>query len=123
MAKKYAILHVDDDQMVREVVGEALELAGFSVRQESDVLDGIQSAIKDRPDVVLLDLHMPGADGFEACLAFRNVPELSKLPIIMLTGMSDPEHREKAFACGVTDFLSKPFDTAQLIVAIKKHLR
>ena len=123
MARKSAILHVDDDQIVREVIGAALETAGFAVRQEADVLDAIQSAIKDPPDLILLDLHMPGADGYEACLAFRNVEGLAKVPIIMLTAMSDEEHRQKAFACGVADFLAKPFDTAQLLAAIKKHLR
>ncbi len=122
MPKKPVILHVDDDYAVRELVAEALGCAGMTVRQESEVLDAIRSALRERPDVVLLDLHIPGADGYEACVAFRNVPELADIPIVMLTGMHDEEHRKKAFACGVTDFLAKPFDTAKLVAAIKKQL-
>src|SRR5437764_873960 len=122
MPRKPVILHVDDDSLVRELVVDTLAGAGMEVRNAGDVLAGIQLALKERPDLILLDIHMPGADGYEACLAFRAVDELSAIPIIMLTGMKGPEHSDKALSYGAAEYIAKPFKPARLVSAIKKRL-
>jgi two-component system chemotaxis response regulator CheY len=122
MPRKPLILHVDDDQAMRDFVEETLTKAGMDMREAGEVLEGIQLALAQPPDLILLDLHMPTSDGYEACLAFRAVPDLRGIPIIMLTGMHDKDHMEKASSCGVAEYITKPFEAARLISAVRKWL-
>ena len=117
------ILHIDDESDIREVVAEALEKAGMAVRAAGEITEGIRLALERKPDLILLDLHMEKGDGFEACIALRALPELAEVPIVMLTGMRDPEHVAKARSCGVTDYVMKPFEMAVLVLKIKKYLK
>ncbi len=117
------ILHVDDEKEIRDVVADTLTPAGFRVVGVERLVDGIQQALAQRPDLILLDLHMPEGDGFEACVALRAVPELAGVPILMLTGMRDPEHVQKAARLGALELLHKPFEPKQLVAAIRKRLK
>jgi diguanylate cyclase (GGDEF)-like protein len=103
-------LVVDDDPVSRAFADEALSAMGFvsteadSGAQALDVVDGLA------PHLVLLDLRMPGMDGFETCARLREKPEFGAVPIIVATGMTDAATIERAFEAGATDFIKKPID-------------
>lgn len=120
--RKPVILHIDDDPIVREIIGEALGKAGMDMRDAGGILDGIQSALQDAPDLILLDLHMPDGDGYEACQAFRAIEKLSSIPIVLLTGMHGGEHSKKTRACEASEVVKKPCDSAHLVSIIRKWL-
>ena len=102
------VLVVDDDPSMRYLVGEALEGAGFSVREASDGTSALEIFLAARPDLVLLDVMMPGLDGFATCTELRKLPGGSDLPIMMMTGSEDIEAIHRAFEVGATDFITKP---------------
>src|SRR5574337_43064 len=108
------ILIIDDDALTRTLAGEALREAGFNVVEAESGEAGLAAFEAQRPDLVLLDVVMPGLDGFEVCRRLRAHPRLGHVPIIMLTGLEDTESIEKAYDSGATDFISKPINWALL---------
>jgi len=116
------ILHIDDEKEVRDIVAETLQPAGMRVVGVERLVDGIQQALSRRPDLILLDLHMPEGDGFECCAVLRALPQLENVPVIMLTGMRDAAHKEKATRFGAMEVLNKPFEPKQLVAAIRRNL-
>lgn len=113
------VLHIDDDQAVRAVIGDMLRDAGFQPLSAERLVDGIQLALAEKPSLIVVDLHMPDGDGFEACAALKAVPELASVPILMVTAVRDPEHVAHARACGAADVLHKPFTAPALIAAVR----
>ncbi len=101
-------LLIDDDIVTRAVIADALEELGMQVREAGDGTDGLRQFAAEPPDVVLLDVTMPGMNGFEVCRAMRADPHGAHLPILMLTGLDDELSVEEAFAAGATDFAVKP---------------
>lgn len=120
MSEPPLILHIDDEQAIRDIVADTLQPAGFRVVGVERLVDGIQKALISKPDLILLDLNMPEGDGFEACAALRALPELSNVPVVMLTGMRDPDHRKKAQRLGAMEILNKPFEPKELVAAIRR---
>lgn len=118
------ILAVDDDKITRMTIKKVLEKKGYNV---SDVESGEQAVEyckkEGLPDIVLLDLMMPGMDGFETCIKLRELENSNLLPVIMLTGMDDVESIEQSFQAGSTDFISKPLNWPILIQRVKYALR
>jgi diguanylate cyclase (GGDEF)-like protein/PAS domain S-box-containing protein len=102
------LLVVDDDLIIRAMSRAVLEKAGYTVY---DCVDG-ESAIKEfifrKPDIVLLDVIMPGKSGFEVCAEIRSLPDGIDIPIVMMTGLDDTESLLTAFRQGATDFITKP---------------
>jgi two-component system KDP operon response regulator KdpE len=109
------ILLIDDDESLLNLLGKYLEKAGYGVLQASSGLDGVQTLFEGRPDLVVLDLMMPGMDGWETC---RRIREVSDLPIIMLTAQGDEPSKLKGFQLGVDDYVTKPFSFAELTARI-----
>jgi DNA-binding response OmpR family regulator len=101
-------LIIDDDIVTRAVIADALEELGMQVREAGDGADGLRQFAAESPDVVLLDVTMPGMNGFEVCRAMRADPHGAHLPILMLTGLDDELSVDEAFAAGATDFATKP---------------
>lgn len=122
MAETPLILHIDDEKEVRDIVAETLQPAGMKVVGVERLVDGIQQALSRRPDLILLDLHMPEGDGFECCAVLRALPQLENVPVVMLTGMRDAAHKEKAARFGAMEVLNKPFEPKQLVAAIRRNL-
>ena len=116
--RKPVILHIDDDADVREVTRDLLSNAGMDVRVARNVAEGIQSALEITPDLLLLDLHMPDGDGFEACVAFRALGPLQNVPIILLSSMAE----EGVSAPCLTAPPPTASSFATLIATIKKSL-
>jgi len=102
------VLIVDDDAQTRLLVTETLEPEGFGIEEAASGHAGLETFQRVRPDLVLLDVTMPGMSGFECCERMRRLPGGERVPIVVLTGHDDDESITRAFAVGATDFVSKP---------------
>ena len=114
------ILVVDDDKSIRELLSEYLAKAGFSIISAED---GIEMTLKlkdNQPDLIILDVMMPGDDGFTLCQRIR---QTSNVPIIMLTANSDEVDRVLGLEIGADDYIAKPFSPRELLARIKALLR
>jgi signal transduction histidine kinase len=107
-SKKPVVLVVEDERTQRMILRAALERDGFEVEESVDGLDGLQAFDRIRPDIVLMDVRMPGMDGFAACAALRRRPDAERVPILMLTILNDLESINRAYEAGATDFITKP---------------
>ena len=101
-------LVVDDDAMMRMLVRESLEAGGFRVEEAEDGQAGLALVTELLPAVVLLDVVMPGMDGFATCLALRRLPAGARVPVLMMTGLDDTASVNRAYESGATDFVTKP---------------
>ena len=117
------ILVVDDDGMACRLAGDNLEAAGFSVVTASDGAEALELFPRVRPDLVLMDIHMPHVDGIEACRRLRRQPLGHDLPVIMVTGEEDVEGIHAAFEAGASDFEVKPVDWTLLGYRLRYLLR
>lgn len=116
------ILVVDDSPDALGMINQALEHAGMTALVALDGKQAMTVALKMKPDVILLDALMPGMDGFETCLQLKALPELTNVPIIFMTGLSDTESIVKGFNAGGVDFLTKPVNPIELIARMRVHL-
>lgn len=121
-ARPTALL-VDDDPMFLRVHGEALRASGFAVRECRNGTEGLREAQHYQPEIILLDAVMPEPDGFEVCRRLREMPSMADVPIIMLTGLNDPDSVERAFDTGATGFASKPVNLPLLVNHMRFVLR
>jgi PAS domain S-box-containing protein len=117
------ILIVDDDAVVRYTAKEAVEGAGFTVVEAVDGGAALAAFVEARPAVVMLDIVMPGMDGFAVCAAIRRTPQGAHTPIVMMTGLDDSESIDQAFEAGATTFITKPLNLAVLIHRLRYILR
>lgn len=117
------LLVVDDDPNVLNLLCATLRADSYDVVTAADGDEAIVLAREHVPDVVLLDVMMPGVDGFEVCRRLRGCPELGEVSIYLLTALSDRSNRLKGFEAGADDFLSKPFDRLELKLRLKTEGR
>ena len=116
-------LVVDDEPSLRLFMGAALKKSGFNVIEADHGQTALDLFASDKPDLILLDLVMPGMDGFETCTAVRRLPGGRYTPILMVTGSDDDASIEKAFEAGASDFVSKPINWTMLGHKAKYLLR
>jgi DNA-binding response OmpR family regulator len=114
------VLAVDDDRDLLELIGFALTQAGFLVVKAADGPSAVRVFDAEAPDLVVLDINMPGASGFQVCEAIR---ARSNVPVMMLTVRSEEEDLVKALELGADDYLTKPFSPKTLLARIKALLR
>ena len=113
------ILIVDDEPVNVDLLRRLLERAGFSrIESTNDSRQALDLYVKFRPDLILLDLHMPHRDGLEVMDELNQIAEASYLPILMLTGDDTPEAKREALSRGAKDFLNKPFHTDEVLLRI-----
>jgi diguanylate cyclase (GGDEF)-like protein/PAS domain S-box-containing protein len=117
------ILVVDDDDTVRLLVREALELNGFSVVEARNGALGLAAFTAHAPEMVIMDVKMPEMDGFAACAALRRMPGGGTVPVLILTAFEDIESVNRAFDAGATDFASKPINLVLLAHRVRYMLR
>ncbi len=117
------ILIVDDEAFMRLVLRDALEEAGYAVSEAAGGEAALAAFQGQCPDAVLLDIHMPGMDGFEVCRAIRQTPLGQYLPILMVTGSADGEVIHRTFEAGATDFIAKPVNGVVLGYRVRYMLR
>ncbi|PWC34783.1 regulator [Azospirillum sp. TSO35-2] len=117
------ILVVDDTAFNRTLIGAFLDEAGFrAVSFAADGQEALDRVAAALPDLLILDIMMPGMDGFEVCRRLRAMPEAADLPILVQTALSSGEDRNRAFAAGTTDLVSKPLDRTELLARVRIHL-
>ncbi len=121
MGKK--ILVVDDEKDYQKLVKLTLEQAGFSVTTASDGEEALVKLEKEPPALMILDLNMPRMDGYEVCRRVRSDSRLRALPIIMLTVRRKPREQVKGLELGADDYMTKPFDSQELLARIEAVLR
>ena len=125
MAAAGTVLVIDDQPQSLEAMRDALYPLGYEVWQALDGETGFLLARERQPDVILLDVMMPGIDGYEVCRRLKADEETRLLPVVFLTGLDSREARLRGLEVGATDFLSKPFDLVELEVRVRNlvHFR
>ncbi|MFA6029033.1 MAG: response regulator [Elusimicrobiota bacterium] len=114
------ILIIEDDFALAESLQALLKSKGYEVSFAPDGLQGLEMARKGRPDLILLDVLIPRVNGYEVCRQLRTEPKTKEIRIVMVTGLGTMRDVEKAFACGATDYIIKPFNTDRLLKKIEK---
>ena len=117
------ILIVEDEANIRQLVRYNLEKEGFQVMEAADGLQGLRTAQREKPDLVLLDLMLPGMDGLEVCRTLKGAPVTAALPIIMLTAKGEEVDKIIGLELGADDYMTKPFSPRELTARIKAVLR
>lgn len=121
---KQKILVIDDDPEVREIIGFLLERDGYDVETVEDADEGAKKINKSSPDLIILDLKLPGISGKELCAILKGKTETKHIPIIMVSGeYIHPADKVTGFDLGADDYLTKPFDPAELQARVRAILR
>ncbi|KKQ65417.1 MAG: hypothetical protein A3F95_02875 [Candidatus Nealsonbacteria bacterium RIFCSPLOWO2_12_FULL_39_31] len=122
MAKK--ILIIEDDKFLRRVISRKLSGEGYEIIEALDGEKGLKSAQEDRPDLILLDLILPGIDGFEALARIKKDPAIANIPVIILSNLGQKEDIDKGMKMGATDYLIKAhFTPGEITARIEKILK
>ncbi|MDP1629009.1 MAG: response regulator, partial [bacterium] len=117
------IFLVEDDQFLGGLMSNKLEKEGFSVVRVLDGEEAVKKIFEDRPDLVLLDIILPGMDGFEVLKRLREDPQTAKIPVIMLTNLGAKEDIERGFKLGAQDYMVKAhFTPGEIVAKIKSVL-
>jgi signal transduction histidine kinase len=117
------ILIVDDTPTNLDVISEALSDAGFTVAIATSGERALQQLERRIPDLILLDVMMPGIDGFETCQKIKANPRTSNVPIIFMTALTDVESKVQGFGLGAVDYVTKPFQEQEVLARVKTHLQ
>jgi len=120
---KPVILIVDDTLTGRRAIASVLPEQEYDLSLASNGAEALSLATKLKPDVILLDVMMPGLSGYEVCRQIRSTPVLSDIPILMITSLTERDERLKGIASGAADFISKPFDALELSTRIRNITR
>jgi len=119
---KGTVLCVDDDPVMLHLLASTLQKKGFHPVTAHDGMAGIEAARRDRPILILLDIEMPGLDGFEVCRRLRADAQTNGIPVIILTSSADPHLNVQAFKAGADLALTKPFDAERLMATLQAAL-
>ena len=117
------ILIVDDVKTNLLILRTILEKEGFHVLEADNGIYARESALANVPDLILLDIMMPGEDGFETCSKLKAESATSGIPVLFITALSDIDKKLKGFELGAVDYITKPFEAAEVLVRTKLHLR
>ncbi|MEM1280836.1 MAG: response regulator [Cyanobacteria bacterium P01_H01_bin.152] len=120
---QYRILAIDDTPANLEVLSEILTHQGYSVATAISGERAIKRLENNLPDLILLDVQMPGMNGFDTCQQIKNNSRTASIPIIFITALSDSESIAKGLSLGAVDYIGKPFQEAELIARVKTHLQ
>lgn len=114
------VLIVDDEANIREVLGQYLALEGFAVLEAADGAEALRLVERVPPDLIVLDLMLPGIDGVEVC---RRIRAASALPIVMLTARTDEADKVEGFRAGTDDYVTKPFSPREVVLRVQAIMR
>lgn len=117
---KLQVLIIDDEPGMIDFIRLGLEYEGYGVIYAEDGLNGLRMALQERPDLIILDLMLPGLNGFEVCRRLRQVLDT---PVIMLTARDEPDDRVQGLDLGADDYLTKPFQFKELAARLRALLR
>jgi len=116
------VLVIDDNRVAQTIASHALGRQSFEVQCAGDGLEALEAAKKSHFDIILIDLQMPGWDGFETARRIRELPAYRETPIIAVTANCSDENRARCASCGMQDFLAKPIRTRDLVQIVEKYL-
>ena len=116
------ILVVEDHDDNRRIVRDLLSANGYEVIEAHTGLEGVSVAQKHRPDLILMDIQLPGIDGYEATHRIKSIPDLKAIPIVAVTSYALSGDDKKAFAAGCDDYVTKPFSPRVLLKKVNSFL-
>lgn len=119
MTTQVDVLAIDDDKFIQKLISKTLQSEMMSVRVADDGESGIKEALNKQPDIILLDVEMPGINGYEVCDRLRNTDSTKDIPIVFLSSHSSLRERMQGYEVGADDYLVKPFETEHLIARIR----
>lgn len=117
------ILVIEDEKNIRETIQEILELNSFTVSTAENGLVGVAKALQFKPDLIICDVMMPEMDGFETLRNIRSISDVSNIPFIFLTAKTERRDFREGMNLGADDFLSKPFNTKELLKVIDLRIK
>ena len=117
------ILVVDDEEYILELISFNLTNNGYTVLTANNGIDAVKIAIEEKPNLILLDLMIPGKDGYDVCKEVRSNIEIKNIPIIMLTAKSEEIDKILGLELGADDYITKPFSVRELLARVKAVLR
>jgi two-component system cell cycle response regulator DivK len=116
------ILVIEDTEDNRLILGDLLKSAGYELIDAADGLEGVAAAEREKPDLILMDIQLPGIDGYEATRRIRAIPELAKVPIIAVTSYALSGDEAKTREAGCDGYVAKPYSPRQLLAKIREFL-
>ncbi|MCP4249746.1 MAG: response regulator [bacterium] len=123
MGTQARLLVVDDISANRLILQRSLEQAGYDVLLAADGFEAVDSALENRPNLILLDIKMPGRDGLEVCTLLKSQKVTADIPVIFVTAVSETDQVLKAFAAGGCDYVTRPFRLEEVLARVSAHLR
>lgn len=121
--KNASVLIVDDDEYNLIVLGEILKRNGFKISSVTNGVSALKVSEEEKPDLVLLDIMMPGIDGYEVCRRLKDNRNLADIPVIFISSLTDSRDIVKALTCGGVDYITKPFNAEEVIARVQTHLK
>lgn len=119
----HRILIIEDEQDIADLVGFNLQRAGYEVLKAHDGISGTEIALRERPNLIVLDLMLPGRDGLSVFRELRRDPRGANIPVIMLTARAQTEDRIQGLQTGADDYLTKPFSPKELVLRVQAILK
>lgn len=120
MGKK--ILIIEDDRSTARLTEYTLQQEGYEVIVVGDGFEGLRLALAEHVDLVVLDIMLPGLDGYELCYRLRQRPETTDVPVLMISAKARPEDKEIGLKVGADDYLTKPVDPSEILAKVKALL-
>ena len=116
------VLVVDDDAVIVRLLEVNFRLSGFEVETATRGEEALRKATELRPDVIVMDVMMPGLDGWAVTERLREEPGTAETPIVLLSARVRDDDRSRGYALGVVDYVNKPFDPTDLVEVVRRHL-
>ena len=117
-----SVLIVDDEPLNLELLEQELEVLGYLIRTVPDGTEALRAARDNPPDLILLDILMPGVDGIEVCRELKRADETVDVPVIFMTALTDLQNKVSAFAAGGVDYVTKPFQVEEVLARVRTHV-
>ncbi|MBI4870072.1 MAG: hybrid sensor histidine kinase/response regulator [Candidatus Riflebacteria bacterium] len=116
------VLAVDDNRVILRIIKDGLEKEGFEVRTAGSGMEALEQILQEKPDVILLDIVMPGVTGYEVCKILRHDPHTEAIPIIMVTGSTPDKVKKEGMEAGASDIWAKPVNMREIARSIHSFL-
>jgi putative two-component system response regulator len=120
--RQYKILIIDDDPLNLKFLTNRLSLEGYDTISAVNGEEGLQKSLREKPDLILLDIIMPGMSGFDVCDQLKALPETRSIPVLFITSLSSPEDRKRGLEVGAVGYITKPLDMKTLKNSVRNHL-
>lgn len=116
------ILIIEDDRSTARLTEYTLRQAGYEVDVASDGFEGLRRALAEHPDLIILDIMLPGLDGYEVCHRVRQKPETANLPILMISAKARQDDKDIGLRVGADEYLTKPVDPSEILARVESLL-